>query len=97
MKEGISMKMNQQRGPSGPMPPNPNRSFSQMPQRQPQQKMSGPVGIDDLLNELNSSPSQKQSNDNDEISLSSNDSITIKSSGKRSKNGRKGGIQLDLR
>ena len=94
MKEGINMKMNQQRGPSGPMPP--NRMFQQSPQTQ-QPKMNGPVGIDDLLNELGSGPPRKQSNDNDDISLSSNDSITIKSSGKRSKNGRKGGIQLDLR
>jgi hypothetical protein len=91
MKEGINMKMNQQRGP---MPQ--NRMFQQSPPSQ-QPKMSGPVGIDDLLNELGSGPVRKQSNDNDEISLSSNDSITIKSSGKRSKNSRKGGIQLDLR
>ena len=78
MKTGINMKMNgPSREPSGP--------------QRPQQKMNGPVGIDDLLNELNTG------NTRDDISLSSNESVTIRSSGKRSKAGRKGGIQLDLR
>ena len=82
MKSGIDMKMNQQRqqmpqrGPVGPRPSQP--------------KMNGPVGIDELLNELNSG--------NDDASVgSSNGSITnIKSSAKRTKAGKKG-IQLDLR
>ena len=84
MKNGIDMKMNQQRQPQ------------QMPQRGPigprpiQPRMNGPVGIDELLNELN--------NGNDDASIgSSNGSITnIKSSAKRTKAGKKG-IQLDLR
>jgi hypothetical protein len=86
MKTGINMKMN---GPSQ----GPSRQSMQQPsgpQRQ-QPKMNGPVGIDDLLNELNTG------NTRDDISLSSNESVTIRSSGKRSKAGRKGGIQLDLR
>ena len=78
MKSGMNMKMNQQRNQSGPSPFMGNR---------PQQKMSGPVGIDELLSELN---------DND--SVSSKESVTIKSSGKRNmKTNKKGGIELDLR
>lgn len=77
MKSGMNMKMGQQRGPSGPSPFMGNR---------PQQKMSGPVGIDELLNELN-----------DNNSVSSKESVTIKSSGKRNmKTNKKGGIELDL-
>jgi hypothetical protein len=77
MKNGMNMKMNQQRNQSGPSPFMGNR---------PQQKMNGPVGIDELLSELN---------DND--SVSSKESVTIKSSGKRNiKTNKKGGIQLDL-
>jgi hypothetical protein len=77
MKNGMNMKMNQQRNQSGPSPFMGNR---------PQQKMSGPVGIDELLSELN---------DND--SVSSKESVTIKSSGKRNmKTNKKGGIELDL-
>ena len=78
MKSGIDMKMNQQRQPQkGPFGPS-------------QPRMNGPVGIDELLNELN--------NGNDDASVgSSNGSITnIKSSAKRTKAGKKG-IQLDLR
>jgi len=83
MKTGINMKMN---GPSqGPF-------REPMGQQRPQPKMNGPVGIDDLLNELNNG-----NNNRDDLSLSSNESVTIRSSGKRSKAGRKGGIQLDLR
>lgn len=79
MKSGMNMKMNQQRNQSGPSPFMGNRG--------PQQKMSGPVGIDELLSELN---------DND--SVSSKESVTIKSSGKRNmKTNKKGGIELDLR
>jgi hypothetical protein len=88
MKSGINMKMNQQQRPQGPQGPSP------FPQRQQQPKMSGPVGIDELLNELNSG---KQSNNNDDASVSSNGSINIKSLSKRTKAGKKGGIQLDLR
>lgn len=85
MKDGINMKMNQQRpGPSGPM----GAFAQQQPRAQP--KMNGPVGIDELLNELNSGP-------RDDISVSSNESVTIKSSAKRTKVGKKGGIQLDIR
>lgn len=75
MKSGIDMKMNQQRGPNPFAGP-----------RGPQPKMSGPVGIDELLSELN-----------DNASVSSSESVTIKSSAKRTKAGKKGGIQLDLR
>ena len=82
MKDGINMKMNQQRGPSGPFGP------SGPP---PQQKMKGPTGIDELLQELNTGT-------RDDLSLSSNESVTIKSSSKRTKSGgKKGGIQLDIR
>lgn len=78
MKSGMNMKMGGQRSPSGPMPFMGNRG--------PQQKMSGPVGIDELLNELN-----------DTGSVSSKESVTIKSSGKRNmKTNKKGGIELDL-
>lgn len=79
MKSGLDMKMNQQqRGPIGPMGPS-----------RPQPRMNEPIGIDELLNELN----------NDNISVaSSTESITkIKSSAKRTKAGKKGGIQLDIR
>jgi hypothetical protein len=91
MKSGINMKMNQQQRPQGPQGP---QGPSPFPQRQQQPKMSGPVGIDELLNELNSG---KQSNNNDDASVSSNGSINIKSLSKRTKAGKKGGIQLDLR
>ncbi len=78
MKSGMNMKMGQQRGPAGPSPFMGNRG--------PQTKMSGPVGIDELLNELN-----------DNGSVSSKESVTIKSSGKRNmKTNKKGGIELDL-
>jgi hypothetical protein len=79
MKNGINMKMNQQRGHAGP----------QVKSSQP--KMNGPVGIDELLNELNGG------NTRDDVSISSNESINIKSSARRSKAGKKGGIQLDIR
>ena len=89
MKEGINMKMNQQR-PSPSPSMNPMSQFAtQGPSRQNQPKMNGPVGIDDLLNELNSGK--------DDLSMSSNDSVTIRSSAKRTKAGKKGGIQLDIR
>ena len=89
MKSGINMKMNQQQRPQGPSP------FTQnMGQRQ-QPKMSGPVGIDELLNELNTG--KQSNNNNDDASVSSNGSINIKSLPKRTKAGKKGGIQLDLR
>jgi len=70
MKDGINTKINQQKNTFvGPS----------------QQKMNGPVGIDELLNEL----------ERDDKSISSKGSINIKSSAKR--NTKKGGIQLDLR
>ena len=81
MKNGINMKMNQQRGPSGPQA------------RSSQPKMNGPVGIDELLNELNGG----NTNTRDDVSISSSESINIKSSARRSKAGKKGGIQLDIR
>jgi hypothetical protein len=52
--------------------------------------MNGPVGIDELLNELNSG-------NNEEVSVSSDGSVKMKTSGKRTSGLRKGGIQLDLR
>ena len=76
MKSGIDMKMGQQRMPQGP--------------KMNQPKMNGPVGIDELLNELNNS------NTKDNDSVSSTGSINIKSTTKRTKIGKKG-IQLDLR
>ena len=77
MKNGINMKVNQQRE-------------QQIPARgppQPQQRMNGPTGIDELLNELNG----------DDLSVASGSITNIKTSGKRTKAGKKGGIQLDLR
>jgi hypothetical protein len=69
------------------------------PSNQP--KMTGPVGIVELLSELNSgynNNSRMNSNNTrdtrDDASVSSAGSVTIKSSAKR-KNGRKG-IQLDI-
>jgi hypothetical protein len=51
-----------------------------------QQKMSGPSGVDDLLNELN--------NGRDDVSMSSNEtSSVIMSSSRRNKKNKKG-IQL---
>ena len=90
MKDGINMKMNQQR--SGPGPVGPMGQYAQPSGgRQGQAKMNGPVGIDELLNELNTGT-------RDDASVSSNESVTIKSSAKRTKmGGKKGGIQLDLR
>jgi hypothetical protein len=67
------------------------------PQQQPprqQSKMNGPTGIDELLNELNGT---KPSNNRDDVSVSSNGSLNIRSSVKRTKAGKKGGIQLDIR
>ena len=66
------------------------------PQQQPRQqsKMNGPSGIDELLNELNGT---KTSNNRDDVSVSSNGSLNIRSSVKRTKAGKKGGIQLDIR
>jgi hypothetical protein len=73
MRQGINMKMNSQQ----PMP-RPSNNF--------QQKMSGPSGVDDLLNELNSG--------RDDASVSSNEtSSVIMSSSRRNKKNKKG-IQL---
>jgi len=83
MKNGINMKMNQQRSPAGPQV----RNFQSQP------KMNGPVGIDELLNELNGG----NTNTRDDVSISSSESINIKSSARRTKAGKKGGIQLDIR
>jgi len=83
MKSGINMKMNQ-------------NSPQQQPRQQSNQqsKMNGPTGIDELLNELNGT---KPSNNRDDVSVSSNGSLNIRSSVKRTKAGKKGGIQLDIR
>ena len=72
MKQGINMKMNG--GMTGPSV-------------RPQPKMSGPSGVDDLLNELREGK--------DDTSISSNDtsSVVMSSSRRGKKNGRKG-IQL---
>ena len=52
-----------------------------------QPKMNGPPGIDELLNELNG----------DDMSVgSSNESVNIKSSAKRTVRGKKGGVTLNL-
>ena len=90
MKDGINMKMNQGnrgQGPIGPMGPMGTKGQGSNPFRQ--QKMNGPSGIDELLSELNTG--------RDDGSVSSNGSATMKSSAKRTKSGKKGGIQLDLR
>jgi len=71
MRQGINMKMNSQQ----PMPRPSN-----------QQRMNGPSGVDDLLNELNSG--------RDDVSVSSNEtSSVIMSSSRRNKKNKKG-IQL---
>jgi hypothetical protein len=81
MKGGINMKMN----------PQPAAGPARGPPSGEQSKMSGPQGIDDLLNELNN-------NTRDDTSVSSTGSVNIRSSAKRTvKGGKKGGIALDLR
>ncbi len=75
MKDGMNNKINQR--------------FQQEPSRagpQPQPKMSGPVGIDEILNELN-----------DGGSVSSDGSVKMKTSPKRNfTQNKKGGIQLSI-
>jgi len=79
MKTGINMKMNQQQRP-------PMQQMPSFPQNKNQPKMNGPVGIDELLNELN-----------DDTSVgSSNGSINMKSSGKRTIKTKKGGVSLNF-
>ena len=118
MKEGIQMKMNQGQGPQqgpqrgppvGPQRPSSQDPFAAMMGQRPagpplnQPKMTGPVGIDELLSELSSGNNNNNNNNNnfnsrnnmrDDMSVSSAGSVTIKSSAKR-KNGKKG-IQLDI-
>jgi hypothetical protein len=109
---GPSMAGPSMAGPSiaGPQRPPSMDPFSAMMgnRNQPtnnQPKMTGPVGIDELLSELNSGSNNNRMNSNardtrdardarDDASVSSAGSVTIKSSAKR-KNGRKG-IQLDI-
>jgi hypothetical protein len=52
--------------------------------------MNGPVGIDELLDELNSG------NNTDNASVSSDGSLKMKTSNKRTIPSRKGGIQLNI-
>ena len=114
MKEGIQMKMNQGQGPQqgpqrgppvGPQRPSSQDPFAAMMGQRPagpplnQPKMTGPVGIDELLSELSSGNNNNnnfnsRNNMRDDMSVSSAGSVTIKSSAKR-KNGKKG-IQLDI-
>jgi hypothetical protein len=82
MKDGMNNKINQTFPQRGPMP-SPNGGPFNRPSPQP--RMSGPVGIDELLNELN----------DDNGSVSSSGSVKIKASAKRS-TGKKGGIQLSI-
>ena len=82
MKDGINMKMNRPSAPSGAFRPSSTSNI-------PQGKMNGPSGIDELLSELNTG--------RDDESVSSQGSSIIRSSAKRNKNGKKSGIQLDLR
>lgn len=100
MKGGINMKMNQQFPQAAQGPQMSQQRGPSGPNRQPgpklqQTKMNGPVGIDDLLNELNGGNNSNVMKDDE--SVSSLESVTIKSSAKRTKNSKKGGIQLDLR
>jgi hypothetical protein len=98
-----------QRGPpAGPQRPSPQDPFAAMMGQRPsgpppsQPKMNGPVGIDELLNELNAGNNNNNNfnsrnnmrDTRDDMSVSSAGSVTIKSSAKR-KNGKKG-IQLDI-
>mgnify|MGYP005992286649 CR=1 FL=1 len=62
-------------------------NFKQTGPSMPQNKMNGPTDIDDLLDELNA---------DDNASVSSNESLNLRSSLKKSKNKKKGGFQLDL-
>jgi hypothetical protein len=80
MKNGINMRMNPQQPPQ--QRPGPQRPVTQA-------KMNGPIGIDDLLDELNNDT-------RDDVSVSSNGSGTIKTFSKRTKNGRRTGIELDI-
>jgi hypothetical protein len=80
MKNGINMRMNPQQPPQ--QRPGPQRPVTQA-------KMNGPIGIDDLLDELNNDT-------RDDVSVSSNGSGTIKTFSKRTKNGLRKGIQLDI-
>ena len=104
MKGGINSKASQsqqqpqqqpqqQRFPVGPS--GPSRPSTQQGPKLQQTKMNGPTGIDDLLDELNGGGNSNIMKDN--MSVSSSESVTIKSSAKRTKNSKKGGIQLDLR
>ena len=62
-------------------------NFKQSGPSMPQKKMNDPTDIDDLLDELNA---------DDNASVSSNESLNLRSSLKKSKNKKKGGFQLDL-
>jgi len=80
MKNGINTRMNQQRPEQRP--------GSRLG---PQAKMTGPIGIDDLLDELNNDSGAR-----DDVSVSSTGSGTIRSSARRTKTGKRTGIQLDI-
>jgi hypothetical protein len=84
MKNGINTRMNQQR-------PEQRPEQRPGPQLGPQAKMTGPIGIDDLLDELNN-----DSGGRDDVSVSSTGSGTIRSSARRTKTGKRTGIQLDI-
>ena len=62
-------------------------NFKQSGPSMPQKKMNDTTDIDDLLDELNA---------DDNASVSSNESLNLRSSLKKSKNKKKGGFQLDL-
>jgi len=82
MKNGLDMKMNQQRPQQIPSRGPPPKTSSQP-------RMTGPVGIDELLGELG--------NDDASVASSTGSITNMKSSGKRTKINKKGGFQLDLR
>ena len=57
----------------------------------PQNRMSGPSGVDDLLNELSSGDDIR-----DDVSVSSNGSYSIKTSSRKTKNGKSKRVELTI-
>jgi len=67
------------------------RDGIQMKISRPQNRMSGPSGVDDLLNELSSGDDIR-----DDVSVSSNGSYSIKTSSRKTKNGKSKRVELTI-